>query len=468
MKYPSHSFTMLAVIAILACLALHFPDGQADEPRLDRAAMASELESHLRENFVPAWYPRVVDPLHGGFMSEFDADWQPGDDQRKMVVTQARHVWTAARLSEFLDDPVLARLALKGSEFLLEHVRDAEHGGFFWLVNRDGSAIANADGNYITQAYGQAFAIYALAALHEVTGNETALTAAIEAFRWLDRSAHDAEHGGYFNYISREGKPLREGYVEPPGDFRIPPKDQNSSIHILEAFTELYRVWPDELLALRLREMLELIRDRLVVPPGRLIMFFEADWAPYSLAGKDRKVVEDLLYYDHVSFGHDVETAYLLEEAEHALSGHVSERTLAVGKQLVDHSLAAGWDAEQGGFIHAGFYFSGEKNLTRMKEEKDWWAQAEGLNTLLIMADRYPDDERDYAARLMEQWRYIDRWLIDHERGGWYSIGLDRRPDMTNASKAGIWKGAYHDGRALINVIRRLRASDHADSVKIR
>jgi mannobiose 2-epimerase len=186
-------------------------------------------------------------------------------------------------------------------------------------------------------------------------------------------------------------------------------------------------------------------------------MFFEADWVPYSLAGKDRVTIENLLYYDHVSFGHDVETAYLLEEAEYALSGQVSERTLAVGKQLVDHALATGWDPGHGGFIHAGFYFPGEKTITRMNESKDWWAQAEGLNTLLIMADRYPNDERNYAQLFTAQWRYIDRWLIDHERGGWYPVGLDHPAGRADANKANIWKAAYHDGRALINVIRRLR-----------
>jgi mannobiose 2-epimerase len=89
-------------------------------------------------------------------------------------------------------------------------------------------------------------------------------------------------------------------------------------------------------------------------------------------------------------------------------------------------------------------------------DTKNWWAQAEGLNTLLVFADLFPDDPLRYQDRFLQQWRYVTTYLIDHERGGWYEGGLDKQPAMRQRPKGHIWKAAYHDGRALMNVARRL------------
>jgi mannobiose 2-epimerase len=164
----------------------------------------------------------------------------------------------------------------------------------------------------------------------------------------------------------------------------------------------------------------------------------------------------DRYFHDHVSFGHDVETAYLLLEAADALGLGHDPRTMQVTKRMLDHSLRTGWDSTVGGFYEAGYYFRDRPALTVVDDTKNWWAQAEGLNTLLIFGDLYPSDPIPYHQRFLTQWRYITTYLIDHERGGWYAGGIDKQPEMRRALKGQIWKAAYHDGRALMNVSRRL------------
>jgi cellobiose epimerase len=164
----------------------------------------------------------------------------------------------------------------------------------------------------------------------------------------------------------------------------------------------------------------------------------------------------DRYFHDHVSFGHDVETAYLMMEAAEALDGRADATTLRVGKRMLDHSLRTGWDRAVGGFYEAGYYFAGRDTLVLVDDTKNWWAQAEGLNTLLIFGDLYPNDPMRYHERFLEQWRYVNTYLIDHEHGGWYAGGIDKQPQMRTALKGQIWKAAYHDGRALMNVTRRL------------
>lgn len=451
-----HGVLVLSVI-LAAC---------GSEPRagLDpdrRLELRQEVVRLLESNLLDTWYPRTVDTEGGGYLSDFDADWNADGPQNKMIVTQARHVWTTARAAEFLDDPATwLPLSAHGVDFLARSMWDGDLGGFYWQVARDGEPVPERDGRLIKQAYGNAFAIYGLAAYADVSSDPAALALARRAFRWLDDHAHDPVHGGYYNYMERDGTPLRDGLVERPaseGYDPTPPKDQNSSIHLLEAFTELYRLWPDSVLENRLIEMLRIVRDTIVTDPGTLQLFFREDWTPLSYRDSTDTKREANEYFDHVSFGHDVETGYLMLEAAETL-GSMEEivRSIEVGKLLLDHALRNGWDRDTGGFFDAGYYLRGEPDITILHETKNWWAQAEGLNTLLLFGDMYPDDSLAYNDRFLEQWSYVTANLIDHERGGWYEGGLDRQPEFADGPKAHIWKGPYHTVRALMNLARRL------------
>jgi mannobiose 2-epimerase len=149
-------------------------------------------------------------------------------------------------------------------------------------------------------------------------------------------------------------------------------------------------------------------------------------------------------------------------EASAALGIERDTTTLRVAKKMVDHALRVGWDSVAGGFYDAGYYFPDSTHLTIVQDTKNWWAQAEGLNALLLMAGLFPDDSMGYYQKFRRQWSYIDRYLIDHEYGGWYQGGLDKQPLSRQDLKGHIWKAAYHDGRALMNVAGTLSPSGGA------
>ncbi|HEX9106507.1 MAG TPA: AGE family epimerase/isomerase, partial [Longimicrobiales bacterium] len=386
------------------------------------------------------------------FLSQFDSAFTPTGDQQKMIVTQSRHVWTNARAAAFFRDSSYLPAARWGVAFLRDHMWDRQKGGFYWLVARDGTPVPERDGRLIKQAYGEAFGIYALATYYEVTRDTAALRLAQDAFRWLDAHAHDPVHAGYFNYMERDGTALRDGYAG------TPPKDQNSSIHLLEALTQLYGVWPDTVVRHRLAEMLHLVRDVIREDPGTLRLFSTADWTPISYRDSSDAVRQKQHYFDHVSFGHDVETAYLMLEASEALGLAHDTATLRASKQMVDHALGGGWDRLAGGFYDEGYYLKDRPGLTVTLHTKNWWAQAEGLNTLLMMAQLYPADSMHYQQKFLRQWNYVNTYLIDHVHGGWYEGGLDMEPERRGGNKGHIWKATYHESRAMMNVIRRLES----------
>ncbi len=369
-----------------------------------------------------------------------------------MIVTQSRHIWSTANACMFYQkDNALRKVAGYGVQFLKHKIWDKEFGGFFNLVSREGEPLKEF-GEIIKTAYGNAFAIYGLAAYYRASGDTAALKLAQETFWWLEKHSYDPHHGGYYQFMSQDGIPFREGYKASP------PKDQNSSIHILECFTELYEVWPDSTLKERLSSMLRLVRDIITTDRGYLTLFLKRDLTPVSYMDSTAAVRMKNYEFDHVSFGHDVETAYLMLEASEALGMKNDTTTLRVAKKMVDHALRNGWDKERGGLFDGGYYFPGEKNAVIVRNTKEWWSQVEALNSFLMMSDLFPHDKQQYYEKFCIQWNYCKKYLIDQEHGGWYWGGIDIVPNLKYSPKGSIWKGNYHTSRALINCINRLKS----------
>lgn len=457
---PNSLFIKLAAAALLALVTALYVLGLATHRTPDeRSQLAAALEKSMETELLNKWYPQAVDQQYGGFLSTFTYDWQPTGPQDKMIVSQARHVWSNAKAAQLYPQVEhYLESARQGVAFLRDKMWDRQYGGFYTMVDRQGQVKSGGAGyaGGAKNAYGQAFALYALSAYYMASGDTSALNLARKTFAWLEKHSHDPVHKGYYQALSREGQPVlrspREESTSTTGY-----KDQNSSIHLLEAFTEFYQVWPDPLVRERLQEMLVLIRDTLVKPQGYLTLFCTPDWKPVSFRDSAEATIKKHHHLDEVSFGHDIETAYLLLEASHVLGLEHDSKTQAVAKKLCDHTIRQGFDQQVGGFYDAGYYYPGKKEITIIKDTKNWWAQAEGLHTLLLMADLYPDDPLNYFGLFKKQWEYIQQYVIDHEHGEWYMGGLDKQPEMKTALKAQIWKASYHQFRALMNLVQRLR-----------
>src|SRR5450432_65906 len=420
----------------------------------ERKQMAIVIERSLKNDLLDKWYPQCIDTIYGGFLSTYTYDLKPTGSQPKMIVTQARHEWVNAKAAlRYPDKPYFRKDADIGFHFLAEKMWDKQYGGFYTLVNRNGELPAGSLAN--KEAYGNAFGIYALTAYYELSRDTAALSLAKKTFYWLENHSHDPVYKGYFQHLQRNGTPIQIT-ANIPAYAETGYKDQNSSIHLLEALTALYEIWKDPLVRERLQEMLLLIRDRIITPRGNLTLFFQPDWTPISLQDSGRAYILKHHGLDYVSFGHDVETAYLMLEATHALGLKNDSVTLIIGKRLVDHALKNGWDSQAGGFYDEGFYFRGDTAISILKDSKNWWAQAEGMNTLLLMADYFPNDPHHYFEKFKTLWKYIQDYLIDHEYGDWYDEGIDKSPERRYALKGQIWKATYHNYRALSHCVDQL------------
>jgi len=424
--------------------------------------MPTEILDELREALVDGilkrWYPLVVDTECGGYFTNVSADWTLPVEQEKMIVTQARHVWTASRVAQFTGESAFyLQIARHGYEFLRDVMWDSEYGGFYQIRDRRGGPSDVRGWRDEKRAYGNAFALYGLAALYAQTKDPEVLASARRSFHWIEDHAYDPRFKGYFEFLTREGIPFdgTSAYKTIASDANeLGFKDQNSSIHLLEAYTELYREWKDPLLRERLAELLVLIRDSMVHERGYLQLFFQPDWTPVSFRAAPDDVRRANFGLDHVSFGHDYETAFLMLEASDALGLENDGKTLHVARKMLDHALANGWERGVGGFFDGGYYLNGNGRCTIIQETKNWWAQAEGLNALLLFSRIFPESE--YRSYFLKQWEYVKKYVIDHERGDWFEGGIDKEPQFVTGPRSHIWKCTYHTSRALMNCIALL------------
>lgn len=401
--------------------------------------LAGQVEDALYADVLNVWFPRSVDKEHGGFHSHFARNWEPLPSDGKFSVFQGRMTWVASQV--VLREPKLkdefVPIVHQGVVFLQNVMWDKQDGGFFWGLNDAGKVTpAFTDAK---ELYGIGFCIYGAAAAYQATSDPKALALAKEGFLWADKHAHDSVNGGYFEWLSRDGKPVipavPDGQVAPGPIGPVNYKSMNTHIHLLEAFTQLYQVWPDPTLRERLEELLAIVRDKICVEPGVMNLYFTNAWQAIP---------------DHDSYGHDVETAYLMLETDEVLHHNPSERTERMAKMLVDHALAYGWDDTNGGFFREGTTFGKPEDTI-----KEWWVEVEGLNALLLMHERYGKQNSLYFQRFLEQWAFIQKHTIDAQFHGLYNLTKADGTPITQ-DKGSIWKAAYHDGRAFWNVSERL------------
>ncbi|HEX4796592.1 MAG TPA: AGE family epimerase/isomerase [Humisphaera sp.] len=400
--------------------------------------IAAEAEANLQKQILDKWFPVADDDQAGGFYENYREDWTREQTGQKSIVYQSRLTWLSAGAAMRYPAKVqmYAAQSRRGAAILADKLWDKERGGFYWQVDDAGKPSRQRPNE--KHVYGNAFGMYALATNYQLTHDTAALELAKKTFDWLEEHAHDARNGGYFEALTLEGKPIDS---TTRGNDAIGTafgrKSMNTHIHLLEALTTLYAVWPDDKVRTRLEEVYELGLTKIYSDPGYLRLFFTPDWTPIETRD---------------SFGHDIETAFLLAEAAAALGKPDDARAWTAGRKLVDHALEIGFDRE-----HGGFYNEGALDGSNMAKEKIWWVQAEGLNALLLMHERFGMENPKYWDAFVQQCDFISKHQIDATHGGWYSTVRPDGTSIPNRNKSDMWTEGYHQGRSMLSVSGMLR-----------
>lgn len=409
--------------------AASVPTGLPESLPLNRHGLGlwrTRLREELEGNILPYWQRRMLDP-NGGFYGGRDNDGTLRDEQPRTAVLGTRILWTFSTAARLLRDDRWHTVAEHAWAWLRDALWDVQHGGVYWGVDAARRPVQD-----IKHSYAQGFAIYALAAYHRLSIARQPLQLAQSLFRQLDAAAYDPKHGGYFEGCTRDWRLMADSRLSPKEPASA--KSMNTMLHVLEGCTELLRVWRDATLEARVRQMVELFLQRIWQPRDRHFgLFFTANWR--CMTGQ-------------VSYGHDIEAAWLLQRAAEVLGDtQLMQRTQGLAVHVADAVLARGVGAE--GCVLA------EGTTTRVTDpERHWWCQAEGMVGFWNAFEHHLDPVHAQAA--WRCWRYAEEHHVDRRHGEWFKVlDVHNRP-VPHHLKTGPWECPYHHARACFEMMDRL------------
>ena len=401
------------------------------------AGWAARIRAELVGNVLPFWPRYVLDRRNGGFFGTVGPDLDVRQESLRASVVNSRILWTYAAAARLIDVS-WRETADWAFDYLVRHVWDADEGGLYWMVDAHGAPVAAHK-----QTYAQAFGIYALAEYHRATGDRDSLGLAKQLYALIEQHCADSVHPGYFEARGRAWQPLDDMRLSDK-DLNCP-KSMNTHLHVLEAYTNLLRVWPDETLKARQRELLLVMMDHIIdSETGHFRLFFDEAWKSLS---------------DHVSFGHDIEGSWLLVEAAEVLGDPaLLKRAQTLALLMADVAADQALD-EDGSLVYEA---DGEGRLIDVR--KHWWVQAEAVVGFYNAFEL--SGETRFQTASQRAWNYIEDHIVDRVHGEWHAklsregIALTEAEDP-DAVLVGPWKCPYHNARVCYEMLERLGRSEN-------
>ena len=362
----------------------------------------------LEDNILRFWLDKMYDP-QGGFYGRIDGHNILHPEAERGAVLNARLLWTFSAAYRVLRKPEYLEAAHHAKDYIEAHFLDREFGGCFWSLNADGTPLDTHK-----QIYALAFMQYAFAEFHRATGDQQALQTAVDLFFLMEKHGRDRVNGGYIEATTRYWQTIEDMRLSEKDENTV--KSQNTNLHVLESYTNLYRIWPTDELREALHALIDTFEQRIILPSGHLGLFFDMEWNPTN---------------SHFSAGHDIECSWLLKEAADVLSRNCDATVYRLAKAACEQ-------------LHPDGSLG----------ELDWWTQAE---TVVGFVNQYQMlNDKSQMTNAIKAFDFIQTRLVDREHGEWYwGILPDGTPDTDN-DKAGFWKCPYHNSRMCLEIIERL------------
>lgn len=390
------------------------------------SAFKQQIQQELIENILPFWSTKMIDEENGGFYGQISGMEEVNAKADKGGILNARILWSfsSAYLQE--KNPLYLEMANRAKTYILDHFFDQQQGGTYWTVSFEGKPTDTKK-----QIYSQAFFLYAFSEHYRASGDESSLQRAIELFRLIEHRSFDHSLNGYFEAYSHDWKLLE--------DLRLSEKDanekktNNTHLHILEAYTNFYRVWKDDELARQLRNLILIFIEKIVNPKTHhLDLFFDENWNPKG---------------EVISYGHDIEASWLIDEAARVLG----DKDLLVDVQKTCILIAEA--ACEGLLADGSMAYEKDNSTTQLDADRHWWVQAESVVGFLNAYEL--TNNQHWLEKALRVWNYIQDKIIDKHGGEWHWSVSDQGIINRTDDKAGFWKCPYHNSRMCLEGMRR-------------
>ena len=406
--------------------------------------MKQEMTQILQENILKFWMDNMIDHQHGGFYGRISGDGMLHPTACKGAILNARILWTFSAAYRVLRKRDYLQVAERAKQYLIDHFIDREYGGVFWSLNYDGTPADTKK-----QFYAIAFAVYGLSEFARATSDPEALQYAVSLFQIIETHALDHQWGGYIEATTRSWQSI--------DDMRLSqhdanyPKSQNTHLHILEAYTNLYRTLTElypplacgtpshpqaACVAEALRNIICIFKDKILNRHTyHLDLFFNNDW---TLGGSQIE-----------SYGHDIECSWLIHEAALVLGDKPLLQEIEPLVEKIARASEKGLNPD-GSMIHEAQVSPSNASADR---DLHWWVQAEAIVGFFNIYQHF--DDKAALKKALRCWQYVKDNLIDYKNGEWYWSRYADGTLNTTDDKAGFWKCPYHNGRMCLEIIQR-------------
>lgn len=393
---------------------------------MDLHQLKIELEKELNENILWYWMEKVYDPAGKTFYGRLNLDETPDPAANKSAVLITRILWAFSAAYRLYPKPEYKQMADEAYRLVTHYFWDVENGGLFWEITG-----GHQPSDTKKQFYALAFGIYACSEYYLAFDNEQARQLAVSLYMIIEAKSFNPANNGYIDVLSGDWKKI--------SGLRLSEKEiadtmtMNTHLHILEAYTNLYRIWPDDELRLKLKNLLRLFLDKIVNrETGHFSLFFDEQWNKVG---------------DVDSYGHDIEGTWLMYEAAELLGNpellkEVQDIAIQMGDVVIAEAIAPG---------HGGLWY--EKENGHLCLEFHWWPQAEAVVGFFNLWQITSDEK--YLAQAFKSWDFIKNHIVDSEKGEWFwSLDANLRPHPIE--KVNGWKCPYHNGRMCLEIINRI------------
>ncbi len=404
----------------------------------DIKKLKAEVQDVLESNILDFWLSNMIDDEHGGFYGQMTGEGRLVKDADKGGILSARILWAFSAAYRVLGDPEYLMAATLIKDYIIEYFYDNQFGGTYWSVDYLGNPKDTKK-----QFYAIGFMIYGLSEYARATGDHEALDYAIKLFDCIEQHSLDNVNNGYIEAQTREWNEIADMRLsELDANF---PKSQNTHLHIIEPYTNLYRCLMEfeacpvssdvvERVEKALRNLIDIFTDKILNPETHhLDLFFAMNWT------REAGALE--------SYGHDIECSWLMHEAALVLGDQAVLDKVEPIVKLVAKASEKGLNAD-GSMVH-------EANLDTgyVDDDRHWWVQAETVVGFINLYQHFGDESA--LQKALHCWQYIKDNLIDREGGEWFwsrdaQGNINRRDD-----KAGFWKCPYHNSRMCLEIMER-------------
>ena len=388
--------------------------------------LKKEMKQCLENNILRYWIDKVTDKEHGGYYGRVDGHDRVHPEAEKGAILNGRILWAFSAAYRVMKNKEYLDAATRAKDYILDHFIDKEYGGVYWSLDCEGKPLDTKK-----QTYAIGFVIYGLSEYARATGNKQALDAAIKLYHDIEAHAYDAVNGGYVEALTREWNPI--------ADMRLSDKDENGAktmnthLHVIEPYTNLYRVWPSKELHESIHRLLDVFTDKLYnKETHHLDLFFDNAW-------HGRRNIE--------SYGHDIEATWLLWET--ALVLGEDDVKAKLGPIVVDLAKAA----DEGLQPDGSMIYEHWKDTGKTDRQRQWWVLCENVIGHVNLYQYFNDASALKVAK--DCWTFIDKHLVDHVNGEWHWAVDDNGKINLDDDKAGFWKCPYHNSRMCLEIIER-------------